>query len=72
MMSEKDDNEKTETPYSVFTKNQKIAITATVSLSAFFSPFTTNIYFPALHIIQKVNTYRRLSFTENFIRFFFF
>ncbi|CEJ00688.1 hypothetical protein RMCBS344292_14738 [Rhizopus microsporus] len=39
--------------YSVFTKNAKVAITATVSLSAFFSPFSTNIYFPALHIIQR-------------------
>lgn len=42
--------------YSVFTKNAKVAITATVSLSAFFSPFSTNIYFPALHIIQRVSS----------------
>lgn len=46
--------EKEDPPYSVFTKNEKAAITTTVSLSAFFSPFSTNIYFPALHVIQQV------------------
>ncbi|KAG1052908.1 hypothetical protein G6F43_004976 [Rhizopus delemar] len=45
--------EKEDPPYSVFTKNEKAAITTTVSLSAFFSPFSTNIYFPALHVIQQ-------------------
>ncbi|CAO3701068.1 unnamed protein product [Rhizopus stolonifer] len=58
---ENDDNEKDDVPYSIFTKNEKAAITATVSLSAFFSPFSTNIYFPALHIIQKdLNTTEQL------------
>lgn len=48
--------EKTEepAPYSIFTKNQKLAITIAVSLSAFFTAFSTNIYFPALRVIQQV------------------
>ncbi|KAG0748328.1 hypothetical protein G6F57_002539 [Rhizopus arrhizus] len=47
--------EKTEepAPYSIFTKNQKLAITIAVSLSAFFTAFSTNIYFPALRVIQQ-------------------
>lgn len=47
-------DEKTDRPYSIFTKNEKLAITITVSLSAFFCSFSTNIYFPALRVIQKV------------------
>ncbi|KAI8077242.1 MFS transporter [Gilbertella persicaria] len=39
-------------PYSVFTKNQKIMIVLTASISSFFSPFSANIYFPALTLIQ--------------------
>ncbi|RCI06850.1 hypothetical protein CU098_013552 [Rhizopus stolonifer] len=46
-------DEKTDRPYSIFTKNEKLAITITVSLSAFFCSFSTNIYFPALRVIQK-------------------
>ncbi|KAL7312101.1 hypothetical protein PS15m_007902 [Mucor circinelloides] len=40
-------------PYSVFSTRTKILIVMTVSISGFFSPFSTNIYFPALSMIEK-------------------
>ncbi|KAF1797826.1 major facilitator superfamily domain-containing protein [Mucor lusitanicus] len=40
-------------PYSVFSTRTKILIVLTVSISGFFSPFSTNIYFPALSMIEK-------------------
>ncbi|KAI8642182.1 putative MFS transporter [Parasitella parasitica] len=40
-------------PYSIFSTKTKVLIVITVSLSGFFSPFSTNIYFPALSMIEK-------------------
>ena len=37
-----------EFPYSIYTKYQKAIIVSIVSFAALFSPFTINIYFPAL------------------------
>lgn len=37
--------------YSVFTINQKRAITTTGSLASFFSPLSSSIYFPAIDTI---------------------
>lgn len=42
-------------PYSVFSTRTKILIVMTVSISGFFSPFSTNIYFPALSMIEKAS-----------------
>lgn len=42
-------------PYSVFSTRTKILIVLTVSISGFFSPFSTNIYFPALSMIEKAS-----------------
>jgi hypothetical protein len=42
-------------PYSIFTSKGKAFIVAIAATSGFFSPFSTNIYFPALNKIQKVN-----------------
>lgn len=44
-------------PYSIFSTNTKILIVVTVSISGFFSPFSTNIYFPALSMIEKVSVW---------------
>ncbi|KIW42762.1 uncharacterized protein PV06_06276 [Exophiala oligosperma] len=38
-------------PYSVFTRRQKIGIVFGATMGGLFSPFTTNIYFPALTTI---------------------
>ncbi|KAK5192923.1 hypothetical protein LTR20_007314 [Exophiala xenobiotica] len=38
-------------PYSAFTQRQKILIVLCATLGGLFSPFTTNIYFPALSTI---------------------
>lgn len=46
----------TDEPYSIFTTRTKILIVLTVSISAFFSPFSTNIYFPALSMIEKASS----------------
>ncbi|KAI8373550.1 major facilitator superfamily domain-containing protein [Choanephora cucurbitarum] len=40
-------------PYSVFSKNEKMVIVLIASISCFFSPFSANIYFPALTLIQE-------------------
>lgn len=48
-----DPNEPQE-PYSIFTKPQKIMIVFICAVSCFFSPFSTNVYFPALLTIQTV------------------
>ncbi|MCJ1408132.1 hypothetical protein MMC19_002205 [Ptychographa xylographoides] len=42
----------TEPPYSTFTTNTKKLIILTASLAAFFSPLTSQIYFPALNTIS--------------------
>ena len=43
--------DKPDEAYSVFTRNQKKAIILTASLAAFFSPLTSQIYFPALNTL---------------------
>ncbi|KAI0003808.1 MFS general substrate transporter [Russula compacta] len=43
----------TGTPYSIFTHGEKWLIVAMASCAAFFSPFTANIYFPAIPVISK-------------------
>jgi MFS family permease len=40
-------------PYSIFSKPQKMIIVVIASTSAFFSPLSSNIYYPALSIIQE-------------------
>ncbi|KAI9485264.1 MAG: major facilitator superfamily domain-containing protein [Benjaminiella poitrasii] len=40
-------------PYSILSRRQKVMIVITISISGFFSPFSTNIYFPALSLIQN-------------------
>ncbi|KAI7904427.1 major facilitator superfamily domain-containing protein [Cokeromyces recurvatus] len=40
-------------PYSILSRKQKIMIVTTISVLGFISPFSTNIYFPALSIIQN-------------------
>ncbi|KAI7861236.1 major facilitator superfamily domain-containing protein [Spinellus fusiger] len=40
-------------PYSSFSKAQKMSIVAMAAFSSFFSPFSANIYFPALNMIQQ-------------------
>jgi MFS family permease len=40
-------------PYSIFSKKKKIVIVTIASISAFFSPFSSNIYYPAIRIIQE-------------------
>ncbi|KAL0078829.1 chloramphenicol resistance protein [Phycomyces blakesleeanus] len=40
-------------PYSSFSKKRKMSIVAMAALSSFFSPFSANIYFPALNMIQQ-------------------
>ncbi|GAA5816252.1 hypothetical protein MFLAVUS_009778 [Mucor flavus] len=42
----------TKIPYSVFSPGMKIMIVTTVSLSSFFSSFSSNIYYPALKNIE--------------------
>jgi hypothetical protein len=37
-----------EVAYSVYSRSQKAIIVTIVSLAALFSPFTINIYFPAI------------------------
>lgn len=41
------------TKYSVFTNNQKRWIILTAALASSFSPFSANIYYPALNSIAK-------------------
>ena len=44
-------------PYSIWSKCQKAVIVTVVSFAALFSPFTINIYFPAiLEITADMNT----------------
>lgn len=43
----------TEPDYSIFTPWQKKSIVFAATMGAFFSPFTTLIYFPALTSIAK-------------------
>ncbi|CEP12498.1 hypothetical protein [Parasitella parasitica] len=40
-------------PYSIFSSQKKAVIVGIVSFSAFFSPLSSNIYYPALEVIQK-------------------
>ncbi|OAD06788.1 hypothetical protein MUCCIDRAFT_138979 [Mucor lusitanicus CBS 277.49] len=53
-------------PYSVFSTRTKILIVLTVSISGFFSPFSTNIYFPALSMIEKASD-TDLNITERMV-----
>ncbi|KAI8086461.1 major facilitator superfamily domain-containing protein [Halteromyces radiatus] len=43
---------KTNKPYSIFSKRQKGMIVILAALSSFISPFSANIYFPALNTIR--------------------
>lgn len=45
----------TKIPYSIFSPGMKIMIVTTVSLSSFFSSFSSNIYYPALKNIEDVS-----------------
>lgn len=38
-------------PYTVFSKNKKRFIILMATMAGFFSPFSANIYFPALNVI---------------------
>ncbi|GAN08549.1 conserved hypothetical protein [Mucor ambiguus] len=40
-------------PYSIFTKRKKAVIVGIASCSALFSPLSSNIYYPAIEVIQK-------------------
>lgn len=40
-------------PYSVFTENQKRFIVFTASWAGFFSPVSSQIYFPALNTLAR-------------------
>ena len=40
-----------EAPYCSFSKGEKAFIVACVSAAAFFSPVSSNIYFPALNVL---------------------
>ena len=40
-----------EPPYSSFGRGAKVFIVACVSAAAFFSPVSSNIYFPALNVL---------------------
>jgi hypothetical protein len=41
----------TEPSYSAFSKGSKILIVVCISAAAFFSPVSSNIYFPALNVL---------------------
>jgi hypothetical protein len=41
-----------EPPYTVFSNRDKLVITIIIGIGMFFSPFTANVYFPALSAIQ--------------------
>jgi hypothetical protein len=43
-----------ETPYHIFTNNEKWRLVYIVSLAGLFSPLSSNIYFPALGAIAEV------------------
>ncbi|KAI9337094.1 major facilitator superfamily domain-containing protein [Pilaira anomala] len=45
-------NEIPEIPYSIFTRTEKLVIVLTVSISGFFSAFSSNIYYPAVNLIE--------------------
>ena len=40
-----------EEPYSIYTPGQKKAIVLAASMASLLSPFTANMYFPALNVI---------------------
>lgn len=44
-----------EIPYSIFTRTEKLVIVLTVSISGFFSAFSSNIYYPAVNLIEDVS-----------------
>ncbi|KAL9542072.1 hypothetical protein PS6_009986 [Mucor atramentarius] len=48
-----EDSSPPEEPYSIFSKRKKTVIVAIVSCSALFSPLSSNIYYPAIEVIQK-------------------
>ncbi|KAH9081526.1 MFS general substrate transporter [Lactarius deliciosus] len=47
------DNDTVEIPHSIFTPKEKWFLVSLASLSALFSPFTANIYFPVIPTISK-------------------
>ncbi|KAI0299116.1 MFS general substrate transporter [Multifurca ochricompacta] len=48
-----DRKDATDKPYSVFTHREKWVIVSMASYAGLFSPFTANIYFPAIPVISK-------------------
>ena len=42
-----------EEPYSVFTKRQKWVIAIAASISTFFSPLSSSIYYPAINTVAS-------------------
>jgi len=71
--SETKDNPSTEKDYSIFTAWQKRFIVFAATMGAFFSPFTTQIYFPALTSIAKdlhvSNSKINLTMTTYMVRY---
>lgn len=64
-------------PYCAFTKGSKLFIVITVSLVSFFSPFSINIYVPALpqisqilHISDGESTHAVMLFGDLFLTLF--
>lgn len=49
-----EDNQQQTEPYCAFTKSSKLFIVITVSVISFFSPFSINIYIPALPQISHM------------------
>ncbi|KAF1797118.1 major facilitator superfamily domain-containing protein [Mucor lusitanicus] len=50
---EEDDLPSVVEPYSIFTKRKKAVIVGIASCSALFSPLSSNIYYPAIEVLQK-------------------
>lgn len=46
--------EKAEEDYTVFSKPKRIFVAVIVSLAGLLSPFSSNVYYPALNEITKV------------------
>lgn len=47
--------EQPEAPYTAFSKRMKLFIVCTVSMAGFFSPFSINVFIPALPQISQVS-----------------
>jgi len=48
-----EDDETSNEPHSIYTRNQKKVIILVASIASFFSPMSANIYLPALNSIAK-------------------